>query len=240
MATVSSMSSAPGTSTNGVNREAKRVATSQAIELAALRLFGASGFEAPTAAQIASAAGVSVRTFFRHFPGGKEDVMLLESRRTMSLLREALQARPPHESALTAVREAVRSLPWYAEGYGEDQAIHMFGQIANGHPDLLARMLGERQLLAEPLVELVALRMSTDPTRDLRPRLLLHGVHAAMTATWLTWISEPGLDLSSMLESALDVLENGMASAMGSAPRAVPGHPGSGVRSSAEGPVSGD
>jgi AcrR family transcriptional regulator len=203
-------------------REGKRVATSRAIELAALGLFAAQGFELPTAAQIAAVAGVSVRTFFRHFPGGKEDVMLLESRRTMLLLKEALEARPPDESALRAVREAVRSLPWYADGYGQDQAIQMFGQIARGHPDLLARMLGERQLLAEPLVELVALRMSTDPKRDVRPRLLLHGVHAAMTATWLTWISEPEVNLSSMFESALDLLENGMAAAMSGDPPVAP------------------
>jgi AcrR family transcriptional regulator len=197
-------------------RAAKRIATNQAIEDAALELFLVQGFDAPTAAEIAEAAGVSVRTFFRHFPGGKEDVMLLEARRAMQLLREALEARPPQESALTAVREAVRSLPWYAEGYSEDSSIRMFGQIAGGHPDLLARMLGERQLLAEPLVELVALRMSADPKRDLRPRLLIHGVHAAMTVTWLTWLSDPSVDISTLFESALDMLESGMAAALSS------------------------
>jgi hypothetical protein len=90
----------------------------------------------------------------------------------------------------------------------------MFGQIASSHRDLLARMLGERQLLAETLVELVALRMSADPRTDLRPRLLLHGLHAAMTATWLTWIDDPQLDLRELFESALDVLERGMAEVM--------------------------
>ncbi len=196
------------------SREAKRLATSRVIEDAALELFLAQGFDRPTAADIADAAGVSVRTFFRHFPGGKENVMLLEARRAMQLLKEALEARPPQEPALTAVREAVRSLPWYGEGYGEDNRVLMFAQIASGHPDLLARMLGERQLLAEPLVELVALRMSVDPQRDLRPRLLIHGLHAAMTVTWLTWLSDPEVDSSILFESALDLLEGGMAAAM--------------------------
>jgi AcrR family transcriptional regulator len=196
------------------SREARRLETSRVIEDAALELFLARGFDAPTTADIAQAAGVSVRTFFRHFPGGKENVMLLEARRAMQLLKEALEARPPQEPALTAVREAVRSLPWFGEGASDESRILMFGQIASGHPDLLARMLGERQLLAEPLVELVALRMSTDPRRDLRPRLLIHGVHAAMTVTWLTWLSNPEVDAPMLFDSALDVLEGGLAAAM--------------------------
>lgn len=195
-------------------RERQRIVTTQAIEMAALRLFAERGFESPTAVEIAKTAGVSVRTFFRYFPGGKEDVMLQEARRGMDHLKLALEARPPHESALVAVRAAVRSLPWYAEGYGDDRAIQMYGQIASGHRDLLARMLGERQLLSETLVELVALRMSADPAVDLRPRLLLHSVHAAMTTTWLTWIADPASNLSTLLETALDLLERGMAGAM--------------------------
>lgn len=191
-------------------REARRQATGRSIEAAAIGLFAERGFDAPTAWQIAEAAGASVRTFFRHFPGGKEDVMLLDTRRFMQQMKDALEARPPQESALTAVREAVRTMPWYAEGYGQDGVIQTFGQIASGHPDLLARMLGERQLLAESLVELVALRMSADPDTDIRPRLLVHGLHAAMTATWLTWIIDPRVELSSMLESALDLLEGGV------------------------------
>jgi AcrR family transcriptional regulator len=208
------MSSPAGPSKRPGVRERQRVATRQAIEAAAIQLFSARGFEAPTAGEIAALAGVSVRTFFRYFPGGKEDVMLQESRRAMDDLRRALEARPPHESALVALRAATHSLPWYRQDYGDDRAILLFSQIASSHRDLLARMLGERQLLAETLVELVALRMSTDPRTDLRPRLLLHGLHAAMTTTWLTWIADPGLDLPALFDSALDLLEQGMADVM--------------------------
>jgi len=195
-----------------------RTATSQAIEVAAIAMFMERGFEAPTAGQIARAAGVSVRTFFRHFPGGKEDVMLLEARRAMQQLKEALESRPPQESALIALRAAVRTLASYDQGHSDDIAVRMFAQIATGHPDLLARMLGERQLLADPLVHLIALRMSTDPARDIRPRLIIHGLHAAMTVTWLTWMSDPSVDMWSLLESALDMLEGGMTAAMAEDP----------------------
>jgi hypothetical protein len=40
--------------------------------LSALELFAANGFDQATAAQIAARAGVTERTFFRHFPDKRE------------------------------------------------------------------------------------------------------------------------------------------------------------------------
>jgi AcrR family transcriptional regulator len=201
-------------------RGQRSVATSYAIELAALALFVERGFDAVTADQIADAAGVSVRTVFRHFPEGKDGVLLLETRRGVELFEQALRRRPPHEAAAVALREAalesIRLLdqptgPY--EAYGFSESMQLFGQIMADHPELLARMMGERQMLMDGIVELIALRMSVDPSTDVRPRLLLHTAHAAITVAWLTAFADPASDRYSLLQAAFEILEQGTARA---------------------------
>lgn len=59
------------------------------LEQAALALFERHGFEPVSCADIAEAAGVSERTFFRHF-AHKEDVLLRDSQARLDRLRDAL------------------------------------------------------------------------------------------------------------------------------------------------------
>jgi AcrR family transcriptional regulator len=204
------------------NRAEQRLVKMYAIERAAMTLFVERGFDAVTAEQIAEAAGVSVRTYFRYFPEGNEGVMLLETRRGMDFLRKALRKRPPQEPALAALRAAVIDTFGRPDArapadddYGQEQAMALFGQIAERHPGLLARMMGERQVLMESLVHEVALRMSADPDTDLRPRLLVHNTHAVMTAAWLSAYRNPSLDHEALLNQAFDLLEFGMAPSPG-------------------------
>jgi AcrR family transcriptional regulator len=201
------------------------LAAAQAIERAALTLFVERGYQNTTAEDIAQAAGVSVRTFFRHFPSGKQAVMLLETQRQVDVLEQALRRRPPQEPALTAMRQALRDTFTQAftadSNYGREEASRIYDQIATGQPDLIARMMGERQLMMESLVEPIALRMSLDPDTDVRPRVLVHSVHSALMVSWMIGLNNRDLDLAQLAEAALDVLEQGMAHAMmpPSAPR---------------------
>jgi AcrR family transcriptional regulator len=194
----------------------RAIATMEAIEVAALREFWARGFDETTAEHIAAASGVSVRTFFRYFPRGKEDVMVLEFRRWVHQLADAMRERPPHESAWTAAREAVRSIRLLggAGGALSVEAVWMHHQVARRHPELHGRMTGYQHGLIEPLVQMAALRMSVDPTVDIRPRLMVHAMITAATVAWLAWLADSDVVGFIIFEQALDIFENGMARAL--------------------------
>ena len=90
-------------------REANKQATRAALTAAAKRLFAERGFEATTVADIASAANVTHRTFYRYFDG-KEDLVAGEYRAWLTALQEAIAARPAGEPPLTAVRHALAAV----------------------------------------------------------------------------------------------------------------------------------
>ena len=88
-------------------RERKKAKTRAAIQVHALRLFAAQGYDATTVEQIAEAAEVSPSTFFRYFPT-KEDVVLHDG--YDPLLLAAFQAEPAELGPIAAIRGAMRSV----------------------------------------------------------------------------------------------------------------------------------
>src|SRR5437764_12449016 len=91
-------------------RERHRKRTAADLEGAALRLFCERGFDAVTIDDIAAAADVSRRTFFRYF-ASKEDVILSDHPKRLDELEAALDRRPADEPALAALRHATLPLP---------------------------------------------------------------------------------------------------------------------------------
>ncbi|MFD0488504.1 TetR family transcriptional regulator [Saccharopolyspora spinosporotrichia] len=73
-----------------------------ALALAAMDLFASQGFEATTVDQIADAAGVGRRTFFRYFRS-KEDVVFPGHDERLAEVVELLDAAEPDEPPLTVV-----------------------------------------------------------------------------------------------------------------------------------------
>ena len=76
------------------------------LEQAALALFGESGFENTTVAQIAARAGLTERTFFRYF-ADKREVLFWGSRALQELMVDALVNAPPAAAPLEAVAAAL-------------------------------------------------------------------------------------------------------------------------------------
>lgn len=65
------------------------MSTRDRLEAAAVRMFAEAGFDGVRVVDIARAAGVTERTFFRHF-GSKEDVLLANHATTLAVLRESI------------------------------------------------------------------------------------------------------------------------------------------------------
>src|SRR5260370_1634719 len=91
----------------GTGRRGRPPGTSaRQLELISLRLFTEAGFEETTVEQVAAAAGVSRRTFFRYFES-KADVLWHAFDGEVRALRAAFAAVPPGVPAMEAIRQLV-------------------------------------------------------------------------------------------------------------------------------------
>jgi AcrR family transcriptional regulator len=79
------------------------------LEQAALELYSERGYDQTTAADIAACAGVTARTFFRHFADKREVLFNTEASLQQEMAR-ALAAVPADTPPLVAVLQAFRSM----------------------------------------------------------------------------------------------------------------------------------
>lgn len=91
-------------------RARQRAETRERLQRSALELFRRDGFDATSVAEIAAGAGVTERTFFRHFPS-KEAVLFQDYESRLEWFSAALAVRPLDEPALESVAVAVGSFP---------------------------------------------------------------------------------------------------------------------------------
>ncbi|HZQ77980.1 MAG TPA: TetR family transcriptional regulator [Acidimicrobiia bacterium] len=197
-------------------RERHRKRTAADLEAAALELFTQRGFDAVTIDDIAAAADVSRRTFFRYF-ASKEDVILSDHPRRLDELQAALDRRPADEPALAALRHAIMSL---ADTY-EEHREHMLGRfrLVSSTPALEARSLCLQRNWETAVTEMLAARMGVDPARDLRPGVVAATTMAAMRVATANWLARGGRgDLSAIVAAALDQLDGGLQAAAAPAP----------------------
>ncbi|AQA01249.1 hypothetical protein BVC93_01095 [Mycobacterium sp. MS1601] len=90
-------------------REAHKIATRHAIQASADALFASRGYADTTVRDIADAAGITERTFFRYF-AGKEALLVKDIEALLPVLADAIRRRPAAEPPLDAVRNAVLEL----------------------------------------------------------------------------------------------------------------------------------
>jgi AcrR family transcriptional regulator len=85
--------------------------TREALRQAAIVRFLAQGVENTSAEQIATDAGVSLRTFYRHF-ASKHDLLFADYDAGLHWFRAALAARSPDEPIIEAVQSAILARPY--------------------------------------------------------------------------------------------------------------------------------
>jgi len=98
----------------GPARTVRSERTREALRTAALERFLAHGVEETSAEQIAEDAGVSLRTFYRHF-GSKHDLLFADFDAGLQWFRSALAARPVGEPLIESVQAAIFAFPYDVE-----------------------------------------------------------------------------------------------------------------------------
>ncbi|HYN96431.1 MAG TPA: TetR family transcriptional regulator [Pilimelia sp.] len=85
-------------------RERRKIETRAALEEAALRLFAEKGYEQTTVEEIAAAADVAVRTFFRYFASKRHVLFGDAAHDRVPRTRAALATRPAGEPPIDSIR----------------------------------------------------------------------------------------------------------------------------------------
>ena len=120
------------------------------LEAAAMALFAAQGYAGTTVPQIAEAAGLTTRTFFRHF-SDKRDVLFLRDREFPQVVSDFMESVPPEGSGIDAVREGLTAACRGIQGWREQIARRR--SIVHGEPALRERDLLRSHYLARAIEE---------------------------------------------------------------------------------------
>ena len=145
----------------GTRRAAGVDRTRTALRLAGLELFASDGFDSVTVDQIAERAGVSRRTFFRHFRN-KDDVLFLYEQRYFANFSTIIRGLPPSVADIDAICVTFAALaPRTAHGREAQQLYReavASSAVLRGREqgpisadqDIVAGAIADRHGLAEP------------------------------------------------------------------------------------------
>lgn len=194
------------TQSSEVRRRGRPRGTSErALELIALRLFTDQGFEETTVDQIAGAAGVSRRTFFRYFDS-KADVLWSEFDAEVRTIRGLLAHTPDDLPVMEGVRRAVLAANHYRAEDVPELRLRM--TLLSSVPELVASAAIHYDAWERAVVDFVA-RRSGQPADSLYPLAVGRAVLAACRAGYDRWAARADADLTVYLDAALRALSAG-------------------------------
>jgi AcrR family transcriptional regulator len=177
--------------------ERKRQLVRLEIARAAWLLFAERGYEDTTVDEIARAAGISRRSFFRYF-SSKEDVVVGTSDALAEDVLAAFACRPAAEPPLVAIERALRpAIETRLADAAESRAIISLLRESR----TLRRALLERHArLEERLALLIAKRTGADVRRDPTPALLAFLARALMDTAFNVWYDQRPRDVGAMID----------------------------------------
>ncbi|MDW5595271.1 TetR family transcriptional regulator [Conexibacter stalactiti] len=197
-------------------RERARDAVREQIAEIALELFAERGFEHVTVEEIATAAGISARSFFRYFPN-KEDVVIADPVPSAEVIRDTFAARPTDEPIWTSLRVAFDALVKDVTG-AEAKRGSMTMKVITNSPSLRAHSLEKHHAWATMLTPLVLQRLDDGPGQNMRAETLIRAALACFDAALAEWAAHDGsVPFDPLLDQAFD--EVGRAAGGASSPR---------------------
>ncbi|MBM7405682.1 MULTISPECIES: TetR family transcriptional regulator [Sphingomonas] len=170
------------------------------LQQAALELFRERGFDATTAAEIAQRAGVTERTFFRHFPDKREILFDGEDAFAAALVdgvANAPQAFGPLQILFRAF-ETVEQILEFNRPFSEPRA-----QIIADAPALRERELAKTEALKSALAAALL-------ERGVKDRLAMLAAQTGMAAfsqAFYAWLKDPSRKLHEHLIEAFSDLD---------------------------------
>jgi TetR/AcrR family transcriptional regulator, regulator of mycofactocin system len=183
-----------------VGRAGRRRVTSRAeLEHVAFDLFGRQGFERTTIDDIAAAAGIGRRTFFRYFPS-KNDVAWGDFDKELSRMRAQLKSIPRRTPLMDAIRVAIvdfnridpDQVPWHRRRM----------DLILRTPALQAHSTLRYAAWREVIAEFVADR-TCQPPDALTPRTIAYAALAVAVAAYEQWLETDDADLGGLLDAAM-------------------------------------
>jgi AcrR family transcriptional regulator len=188
--------------------ELRRRSTHEALRQAALKSFARKGFADVTVTELATEAGVTERTFFRHFPT-KEAVLFQDYETQLEWLAEALAQRPASESLFDAVLASVAAFP---------HDLEVVRQAATARSELISadRIASHLRVVqssfARVLTDFVRKRNPDVANIDLAAEVAGSALASALVVAVEDW-GRNGCagDLGELVVASLDLLRSGLA-----------------------------
>jgi AcrR family transcriptional regulator len=188
--------------------ELRRRSTHEALRHAALKSFARKGFANVTVTELAAEAGVTERTFFRHFPT-KEAVLFQDYETQLEWLAEALGQRPASESLFDSVLASVAAFP---------HDLEVVRQAATARTELISadRIASHLRVVqssfAGVLTEFVRNRNQDMPNIDLAAEVAGSALAAALVVAVENWGRNGCVgDLGELVAASLDLVRSGLA-----------------------------
>ncbi|MEU5842586.1 mycofactocin system transcriptional regulator [Rhodococcus sp. NPDC047139] len=188
-------------------RVGRRPSTSKE-ELASvgIELFVEFGFDETSIDDIAEAAGIARRTFFRYFPS-KNELAWGNFDEHLAGMRASLEAIPEEVSLSEALTTALHEFNTFPDGENERHRARMrlilHTPALQGYSSLMYR--GWRRVVAE----FVARRIGAEPD-DHIPRTCGHLLLGVALAAYESWLDEPDSDLHEFLAAGMRTLTAGL------------------------------
>ena len=171
------------------------------LQRAALELYAEHGFDRTTAADIAALAGVTERTYFRHFPDKREVLFDGEAAMRTSLV-DAVSNAPTGLPPLPTLREAFLSaVPMFERDRADKELRH---RIISSTPELQERGLLKVARLTDAITEALEQRAAPEGLASLAATC---GT-AVLTRVRLQWLAGSQSDYATLLTDAFTELES--------------------------------
>lgn len=169
------------------------------LQQAALELFSERGYDQTTASEIAARAGVTERTFFRHF-ADKREVLFEGQAKLRAAWTSAIAQAPDGLQPLELLHHALRSVEQLVE---DNRSYSVPRQLViDRTPALQERELSKIAALTEDLAQALRQRGVDDGQATLAAEIGMVCFRYAITS----WFADPSLHLGIHLDNAFAML----------------------------------